>query len=351
MDRTKLVDALRNVDPARSDKIGIAKGFWFTGNRVMAYNSEMAIAVPFKTDWTGSVQETLLPLLASSAAEECEFTEEKDNLLVKAGSSKFKLQTNKAEEIPFKMPKVPEDVFQIGDVPEFLFALKACTRSLGNDVSEAEFKGITFIAKGKTLHMFGWERITLTHAQYPIKGDMGFERVLVPTAVVNQLLRITEGATEMQMHIDDTRLICKANGVTLWGRIEEQERNPRDFLGQVSQIKASSNRMIRIGEHGFPKLAGMLERACIITQAAIDVTKTQITWTDGKMHFLSKSSRGVADEMGMPSKGSGKHPDVELKVDPERMQRGLDLEQMIMTERAVIFANEAGTIHYFVSGS
>lgn len=95
----------------------------------------------------------------------------------------------------------------------------------------------------------------------------------------------------------------------------------------------------------------MLERACIITQAAIDVTKTAVTWEGGKMRFLSKSSRGTADEIGQPIKGAGKHPDVALKVDPERMQRGLDLERMIMTERAVIFANEAGTIHYFVSGS
>lgn len=351
MDKTKLVDALKNVDAARSDKIGIAKGFWFTGTRIMAYNSEMALSVPYKTDYKGSIQETILPLLESSGAPEITFTENEEHLLVKAGSSKFKLQTNALEELTFRIPKMPEEnSFLIQDAPEFLYALKACTRSLGNDVSEQEFKGVTFIAQKKTLHMFGWERITLTHAQVPTTGSMGFERVLIPTAVINQLLRITDGATELELHIDDKMVLCKCNGVTLWGRVEEQERNPRDFLKEVSNIKAQSNQMIKIDGDHFPKLAGMLDRACIITSAAVDVVKTVVTWEDGKMATVSKSSRGVADEIGSPSKKAGSHPDGTLKVDPERMRRGLDLTRMIMTEHAVIFANEEGTIHYFVSG-
>ena len=353
MDRLKLVEGLKNVDPARSDKLGIAKGFWFTGTRLMAYNAELALSVPCKTDWQGSLQETVLPLLASSTAPEVSFeTGDKEQISVKAGASKFKLNTNPIDDVTFKMPKMPEDAtFGVKDVPEFLYALRVCTRSLGNDVSEDEFKGITFIAKGKTLHMFGWERVTLTHAQVPITGDMGFTRVLIPTAVVNQLLRITDGATEMEMTIDDKRLLCKCGGVTLWGRIEDQERNPRDFLGQVSQIKASANELIRIDGENFPKLRGMIERACIITQSAMDITKTQITWAEGKCHFLSKSSRGIAQESGTTHKEAGTHPDVVVKVDPERMQRGLDLSRMIMTKLAVIFTNDEGTIHYFVSGS
>jgi hypothetical protein len=352
MDKTTLVEGLKNVDPARSEKLGVGKGFWFTGKRLMAYNSELALAVPFKTDFVGSIQETLLPLLESSAAPEVIFDQQDDHLLVKAGASKFKLNTNAPEDLTFKMPAFPEDAtFGVKDVPEFLYALNACTRSLGNDTSEQEFKVITFIAKGKTLHMIGWERISLTHAQIPISGDMGFERVLLPTGVVKQLLRITNGATELKLSIDDKRVLCKANGITLWGRIEDQERNPRDFLAQVSEFKSSTNNMIKIDGENFEKLPGMLTRACIITQAAVDVTKTEITWAEGKCFFHSQSSRGVADEAAMPSKKAGSHPDVKVKVDPERLQRGLDLSRMIMTDRAVVFANEAGTLHYYVSGS
>ena len=95
----------------------------------------------------------------------------------------------------------------------------------------------------------------------------------------------------------------------------------------------------------------MIERACIITQGAADVTKTKVTWIDGKCFFLSKSSRGVAEEAAMPSKAAGTHPDIVVNVDPERMQRGLDLTRMITTKHAVIFSNDDDTLHYFVSGS
>lgn len=350
MNREELVNALKNVDPARSDKIDVAKGFWFTGKRVLAFNSEMAISVPFETEYKGSIQETVLPLLSSSSAPECVFEEKDDHLLIKAGASKFKLNTNGIDDLTFKMPKLPEDAtFGIKDVPEFLYALKACTRSLGNDVSEQEFKGVTFIVKGKILHMFGWERVSLTHAQVPIKGETGFERVLVPTAVINQLLRITDGATEMQMSIDDKRLLCRCNGVTLWGRIEDQERNPRNFLEYSRELQSGYNDMIRIDGENFAKLAGMIDRACVITQAAVDVTKTKVTWVDGKMFFLSKSSRGTVEEAAQPKKGS--NPDVVVNVDPERMQRGLDLTKMAMTKTAVCFANDDASLLYFVSGS
>jgi hypothetical protein len=353
MNREQLVEGLRNVDPARSDKIAIAKGFWFTGKRLLAYNTELALSVPCKTDFAGSMQESLLPLLASSAAQDVTFeTGDKMQILVKCGASKFKLASNPLDDATFSMPKMPDDMsFGVKDIPEFLFALRATTRSLSSDLSEEEFKGITFIADKKTLHMFGWERISMTHSQVPIKGDMDFTRVLIPTAVVDQLLRITDGATELQMSIDNKRLLCKCGGVTLWGRVIDHSESPRDFLAQVDKIKASANKPIKVDPDNFPKLAGMVDRAHVITHGAIDITKTKITWTDGKCYFMTKSSRGTAEEASTPSKEAGKHPDIVVNVDPERLKRGLDLARMIATEHAVIFSNNENTIHYFVSGS
>lgn len=354
MNRESLVECLRNVDPARSEKLGIAKGFWFTGKRVLAYNTEMALSVACKTDWEGSLQESLLPLLQSSRADEVTFeTGDKGQIVCKAGASKFKLATNPLSDITFSMPKMPEDAsFVVKDVPEFLYALRATTRSLSGDLSEEEFKGITFIAAKKTLHMFGWERISMTHSQVETKGEMAFERVLIPTAVVNQLLRITDGATELEMAIDDKRLLCKCGGVTLWGRVIDHRKSQRDFLLQVDKIKdAAAAKPIKCDADSFPRLSGMVERAHIITNGAIDVTKTRISWEDGKCKFFTKSSRGTAEESASPAKDAGKHPDVVVNVDPERLKRGLDLERMIATEHAVIFSNKESTIHYFISGS
>lgn len=353
MDKTALIEALKKVDPARSEKIAVNKGFWFTGKSVIGYNSGFCISVPFKSDWVGGVQDTLLPLIDNHAGTTIEFGEHKDDhsMIVKVGASKFKLATFDISDFDFKFPKMDDDAtFHIADVPEFLFALRAVTRSLGNDVSENEFKGVTFVPKGKTLHMFAFERVSMTHAEIPIGGKTAFERVLIPTAVVNQLLRLTDGVTELEMLIDDKQLIMRTNGVRLWGLIEQQERNPRDFLAYSKELRAKINHdMIAISEDNFPKLPGMIDRACIITQAAVEVTKTKVTWLDGKMFFRSESSRGVAEEVAKPKKG--KQGDVVLNVDPERLKRGLDLTKVGMTDQCVIFTNDDGTLHFFVSGS
>lgn len=352
MDKTKLVEALKNVDPARSDK-NINKCFWLTGKSVLAFDSEMCISVPFVTEFTGGIQETILPLLDNHAGTSCDLESSKkdDEIMVKVGASKFKLATMGIDELEFKMPKM-DDIpsFTVKDVPEFLFALRAVTRSLGNDVSEEEFKGVTFLAKGKTLHMFAYERMSMCHAQVAISGEMGFERVLIPTAVVNQILRLTDGLTEMELAIDEKQVMLKCPRARLWGHCGAQERHPRDFLAYTKELRSKLNHdPIAIDGENFRKLPGMIDRACIITQSAVEVTKTKITWIDGKMYFLSKSSRGVAEEVAKP--GEGQQSDTVLNVDPEKMKRGLDLTRMGMTDTTVIFSNDDDTLHFFVSGA
>jgi DNA polymerase III sliding clamp (beta) subunit (PCNA family) len=191
MDRKILIEALRNVDPARSvtNSTEVMKTFWFTGKRVMAFNGGISLAVPFESEFVGSVQATLFPLLASSQADECTFEQNEKGMVVKAGSSKFKLLTMSADEFNFKLPKMPESLLPIVDVPKFIMALKACKRSLGSETSESSFKGITLIPDDKLLHMFAYDRLTLTHCKVKIKGEITWDRVVVPTGVVDQLIR------------------------------------------------------------------------------------------------------------------------------------------------------------------
>lgn len=352
MDKTKLVEAFKNVDPARSDK-NINKCFWLTGKNVLAFNSEMCISVPLKTDFAGGIQETILPLLDAHAGTLCEIEPGKkdEEITVRVGPSKFKLATMPIDELDFKMPKsdsIPE--FKVEDVPEFLYALRCVTRSLGNDVSEEEFKGVTFIARKNKLHMFGFERMSMTHAEVPIKGELGFERVLIPTAIVNQILRLTDGLTEMSLAIDEKQVMLRCPRARLWGFCGGQERNVRDFLAYSKELRSKLNHdPIPLDGENFRKLPGMIDRACIITQSSVEVTKTQITWVEGKMYFLSKSSRGVAEEVAKPEKG--RQADTVLRVDPTKMKAGLDLTRMGMTDDTVIFSNDDGSLHYFVTGA
>jgi DNA polymerase III sliding clamp (beta) subunit (PCNA family) len=349
MDRKLLIDALANVDPARSitNANEVMKTFWFTGKRVMAYNGGMAIAVPFKTDYTGAVQATLLPLLQSSGAPECEFEETDKGITVKAGASKFKLLTMAADKFNFSMPKFPETSLPIVDVGRFVVALKACKRSLGSETSEAAFKGITMIAGKGKIDMFAYDRLTLTQATVKVKGDIDWERVVVPTAIVDQLIRISEGATEMQIALNDKRIIVRVGDVTIWGTLEETERNPRPFHDQVKAIREHATSTIDATDKDFAKkFPAMLERAIIITADAVESTKLRVTIKDNRIFFYSKSSRGVVEDAILAQK----HHDVQVRVPPSRVLAGLELGSLSFTEEAVVLSNPDQSITYFVSG-
>jgi hypothetical protein len=352
MDRKILIEALRNVDPARSvtNSNEVMKTFWFTGKRVMAFNGGLALAVPFPCDFVGAVQATLFPLLASSAAPECVFEETDKGVTVKAGASKFKLLTMAADKFNFTMPKFPTEGIGIVDVPKFLIALKACKRSLGSETSESAFKGITMIPDGKTLHMFSYDRLTLTHCQVKLSREIGWDRVVVPTAVVDQLIRISEGATEIELAIDEKILLAKCNGVVLWGALEDQDRKNRDFVDQARDIKKEAKSTIDASDKQFAKkFPMMLERSVIISADAVESTKLKVTIADNKIRFYSKSSRGVVEDVIAPPSGQ-KHHDVEIRVPPARLLQGLELGSLSFTDKAAILSNPDQSISFFVSG-
>lgn len=354
MERKKLIEGLANVDPARSQMQSnpVMKTFWFTGTRLMAYNGGMALSVPFQSDYQGAVQETIFPLLNSSGAPECEFAVTEAGMTIKAGSSKFKLLTMSNNDFNFTMPKLPkeESEFPVSDVPKFLIALKACKRSLGSETSEACFKGVTLIAGKKTLNLFAYDRMTLTHATVKIKGDLGFERVVIPTALVDQLLRITDGATKLDMVIDDKTLLARSNGVTLWGRLEDEDRTSRPFMEQSADLRTTANSFIDMTEKAFAiKFPAMLERATVITSDAVESTKTKVTVAGNKIFMHSKSSRGVVEDAIMPTNGQT-HPDVELRMNPARVLQGIELGQLAFTKKATILSNPDQSISFYITG-
>lgn len=347
-----MIEALANVQPAISvtNSNEVMKTFWFTGKRVMAFNGGMALAAPFESEWTGAVQPTLYPLLSSSGASECTFEETEKALVVKAGASKFKLQSMEADKFNFKMPKFPEQSFPIVDVPKFMIALQACKRSLGSETSETCFKGITMIPDKKTLHLFAYDRVTFTHCTVKVTREIGWDRVVVPTAIVDQLIRIGDGATEMQLAIDEKVLMAKCSGVTLWGALEEQDRVMRPFPDWARDLRSDAKSTIDISDKDFAKkFPQMLERAIVITQSAVDATKTKVTVTDNKIYFKSKSSRGVVEDAIMPGKGQ-KHHNVELIMSPDRVLAGLELGSLSFTPQATILTNSDNSITLFVSG-
>lgn len=346
MDRSKLIDILSDVEPALAAKelVPVLSHFWFTGKTVMGYNDHIAISTPCATDFKGAVPKTLLQLLKTSKAKEVEFDVDGENMVVKAASSKFKLAVLPKEDFVFTMPKADEVPKLPVDAGRFLQALEACMFSIGNDTSQADHMGVTFIRDDNQLLMFATDRSTITHGVVSIKGKYPFNgRVIVPTDFCQELLRIAKGATELHMEITKEHVFVTHNGTQLFGRNVEPD-TPLDFISWLDRLfpESAEKKLSQIPT----KLLPILERACIVTDSAVDKTKMKVKVADGVANFVSVSERGeVTDKLQLE-----KHPPVTCNVDPKRFRDGYGrFEKFVMTKDAVIMTKDS--IVYLVSAS
>lgn len=342
MDRSKLIDILSDVEPALAAKelVPVLSHFWFTGKEVMAYNDHIAISTPCATEFKGAVPRTLLSLLKTSKAKEVTFDVDGENMVVKAASSKFKLAVLPKEDFVFKMPSAADIPKMPIDAGRFMQALEACMFSIGNDTSQADHMGVTLMRDDSDLLLFSTDRATITQGTVKIKGKTAFTgRVIIPTDFCQQLLRVAKGATELHMQITDKYVFVSHNGTQLWGQLVEPD-TPADFIAWLDRLypESAEKRLVPIPT----KLLPILERACIVTDSAVDKTKMKVKVDISEdvvtAEFVSISERGeVLDKLQLP-----KHPAVTCQVDPKRFRDGFGrFDKFVMTKDAVIMTKDA----------
>lgn len=339
MERSKLIDILSDVEPALAVKelVPVLSHFWFTGKTVMAYNDHIAISTPCKTEFKGAVPRTLLSLLKTSKAKDVEFDVDGENMIVKAATSKFKLSVLPKEDFVFTMPSA-QDVQKLPvDVGRFLQALEACMKSVGHDTSQADHMGVTLIRDGKQLLLFATDRATITHGSVAIKGELTFKgRAILPADFCHELMRIAKGATELRLEIDNEHVFLTHNGTNLFGRLVEPDA-PLDFVSLLDRLYPE--RFEKVMCEIPTKLQAILDRAIIVTDAAVDKTKMKITVAEGIAKFASSSERGeVTDRLQVQDM----HPAVTCVVDPKRFRDGYGVfTKFLMTKHAVIMTKDA----------
>jgi hypothetical protein len=286
-------------------------------------------------------------LKSSKAKNDLEFiTDNADVLRVKMGAAKLTLAMMPPEDFIFEMPKIKNDDKFPVDAGLFLEALDSCMHSLGNDTSSADYTGVTLIRGKDALSLFSTDRGTVSHGAVKLSGELGFDdRVILPTAFCQQLLRIAKGAKTLRMEINDEYVIAKHNNVTLYSLLKEPDRTPIDFRDIIKMNCAAAVRetMIPIPTG----LESILDRACIVTESAVDKTKTVITLKDGTIKFYSKSERGeVSDLLKYDTKHN--HPPIVAHIDPKRMKDGYGrFDQMGFTKYCCVMTR--GKMVYLVS--
>lgn len=357
MDRAKLIEMLDDVAPAlaANDIVPIMSHFWFTGKNLMAYNNNegICISLPLQTDFTGALPQTLLALLKSSAAKSVELLADGDAMIVKAASSKIKLAMLPAEDFNFKPPAMPKDVKLPCDPGRFIAAIEACLFSVGSDTSKADHMGVTVIndTSAKELLFFATDHETMCHTTLKYKADakgqtdLAFDRIILRKAFCQQLVRLCKGVTdELALYLCEDYAQVVFEGTRIFGANVEPDNNPMDFEKAFNALapEASLKKSVAIPD----KFEKILDRACIITDASIEKSRTEIKISDGKAYFKSKSERGeLADVSQLPD-----HPNVTVYVDPRRMKDGYGrFDKIIFTKLAATMTR--GAYHYLVAAS
>jgi len=351
MEREYLLKTLELVAPALSTNtlIPVLQHFWFTGKRVMAYNDTIAISTPLETPFAGAVPGvTLLDLLRTISATELTLQTDKDILSIKVGTRghyKLGLMTPDKYESLFSMPKF--GATDISGTKGFMSGISNCIRSVSTDTSVREQLGITVISIEGGLHLYATNNATLAHSRVSQQATVKFTRVILSGPFCEQMIKLSEQSGKHLVSISTDHAMFSADQTLLFGRLIEPASTELDFAGV---LKHHLPKDYKADLWPIPKkMTEIIDRACIVTSATIDKTRTHIN-LNGKdmLQFFSKSERGEArDNLRAPDTQDA----VEINIDPVLLKSGLDYKKVLFTNECVIFTDEDHRHLYLVGAS
>lgn len=358
MERTALIEALDTVAPALAQNLinPISFHYWFTGKSLMACNGSFALSVPLQTEFVGAVPQTLPALLKTRNAKDVEFVPSSDGatLVVKAASARLKLATLDPSNFIFKFPKLGVNAPLELDPAKLLDAITHCIYSLGNDTGRSDRLGVSLVWSDKRLDFHSTDGATVSYAAVPVKASPFEEKsgsAILPTAFCKEFVKIAKGATEIKFEITEDYVQCIANGVRMFADLIQPDKQHQDWgklmaTNYPKEVKAALGAM-PFDKNGASKLPMILTSACVITEAAVDKTKTKITCAKGIMTFLSESERGEVKDSLKVHDG---HPDVEAFIDPRRLLDGVErFRRWVVTENIAAMVSEDGNKVYLVA--
>jgi hypothetical protein len=351
MKRDALIKKLENVAPALAvnQLIPLLSHFWFTGKYLMAFNDQIALAVPFRSDFKGAVSPKILELLrASSGYDELTITWEGTNLIIKDDSGATNIKMAMLEpRFVFKMPE-PKEAKSRKREP-VLRAVAHCLISIGTDTSSVEQLGVTIEPSDKgTLVFYSTDDHTISRAFAKVEGYAP-PRSILPGLFCEQMLRLErqadEEAPEFSFEVDkregtkdgpgpERYALYSVGEILLYGRLLET-RNPLNFAS-IMAYNLPSNRPLGSALFDVPEtFRSALERASIVCDA--ERKPTRITVRSGKMTLRSASEREAVEDVikALPKL----QIDVDVSIDAKLIRRGSAFEKMLITERCVIMAS------------
>lgn len=337
MKRVDLVNKLKQVEPALSKNpiVPMLTQFWFTGEQLLAYNDQIALAVPLRTNFKGAVSDKLLHLLEASHFEDLELVVEDSILMVKRANGRAAIKLAlMASDFLFTMPRSGRG---ITGVPRLVQAIDHCLMSVGTDTSKSEYLGVTVVPEAERFGIYSTDGNTISRARIKSDGNV-LPRAILPGEFCRQLVSLfgsgdDEGrqcSFEIGQRDQEQYALFRMNEVILYGRIIATN-SPLNFSAILANLVPSRTAdLVAIPE----QFNGAVERACIICDK--DRGHATIKITEGKMQLRSQSEGEADVEDVLPI--SRNHPSVSIKVEPKLLKRASAFESLLIRESCVVMA-------------
>lgn len=377
MKRAVLISKLETVKPALAvnQLIPLLTHFWFTGKQLMAFNDQIAIAIPYPTDFKGAVSSKLLELLqvkGGGASVEV-VSDGRGNLVVQSLTRKAKdgpLKPGKGRirlamldpEFIFKMP-VPEDTTpKNGAMKDLINGMEHCLLSVGSDTSAAENLGVTFEKDPddpRRTILYSTDTQTICRAYIRSTNAVQLpHRAIVPGLFCEQMLRLYRAMSNedreaglasfriTSRHVQGTGVterfaLFTAGPATLYGRLLET-RSPFDFADVLRHHlpKQYEDKLVPFPD----RLRGAIERAFIVCDE--QRKRVEIKVAGGRLHLTSQSDHEeVKDDLLFKS-----HDNISVNIEPRFLRRAsTSFDQILVAPLCIVLAKSERGMLYLVS--
>lgn len=310
MNRKELVRKLELVGPAlaTTNLVPIFTNYVFHEDLVSAYNDEIGIVTD--CDMAGAAfgvsGTVLLGLLQNTEVEDVNLTVEKENVVVIAGKSTFKLPYAEENEFLFHAPDEKWSIKLKLD-EDLLKGIGICLTTACRDNTMPAIMGVCFKAGA----LYSCDGDAITRYKADIKGQGSHT---VSNAFCDALIKIcgetdtTEGLLEIGATWAKARL---TNGYTIYGRMIENV--DFDHETQIKNTLGGKETFVEM-PMGFNEALG---RARVLADP--ESAKTVLQVAKGKLKMQTNTHMGVAKEE-LTMRG---HLDVEAAIHASLVQRSL----------------------------
>ena len=335
---------LEQVEPAVAINrlIPLLTHFWLTGDKLVACNGNIALAVPFTTKFRGAVPAKLLPLLKAASFDRDikPLAHNHDHLLIDGDRVRMRLGMLPPKFLHVMPARQRNSNGNASAMAAPIAAIEHCLISVGTDTSRSEHLGITLEPENDRVMLYATDEATIARACVQRDGLALAERAIIPAAFCQQMLRLYadlgpahKGDVNFEVssrHVSGQReryALFTAGEVSLYGRLLET-RTPLAFPAHVRAYLPAGyrSRLIEIPA----RLRTTLDLHRVFDQPKRSLTT--LTVRSGELHLWSKLDGDEIEQMlALPG-----HADVAVRVEAQLLQRAPHCTHMLITPRSIV---------------